>query len=69
MVDFRDRCNFRTFYFSKKLFWLGKVLVCRTFERTFQQPSSSLTLTDHLITTATLGSFLVNFFVNKTALV
>ena len=69
MGDFRDRCNFLTFCFSEKLFWLNKVLVCRTLDRTSQQHSSSLPLRDHLITTATLGSFLVNFFVNKTAFV
>ena len=61
MVDFRDSCNFLTFGFSEKLFWLSRALVCWSQKCTFRLDSSSLTVKDHLITTATLGSFLINF--------
>ena len=61
MGDFRDRCNFLIFHFSEKLVQSNKVWVCRKPKRDYQRPANSLTLSDHLITSATLGSLITNF--------
>ena len=69
MGNFRHRCNFLTFCFSEKLFWLKEVPVWGRSKRTFQHHWSTLTWKDPLITSVTLGSFLFNFFWDQKAFI